>query len=165
MKIFVIVFIFILITYVSAFFILDTFESLGNSSPSTGLEHQTHAAFERSNDFWCYQCNNSIEGESCFNVSSNASSIIKKCSEDEKICMVIQYPYYPEIFSVERMCTSTCNPGCYEIGEVTKAYACITCCDKSLCNTGTGTANDLTMKEINFVFALILQIILTVYSP
>lgn len=66
------------------------------------------------------------------------------------------------IWAIERNCTNKCEPGCIVIGERTKLYACTACCEKSLCNTGKGTANDLQKRQIGFILALILQAILTV---
>lgn len=44
----------------------------------------------------------------------------------------------PRLFSLERNCTSKCEPGCIIIGERTKLYACTECCEANLCNTGNG---------------------------
>lgn len=44
----------------------------------------------------------------------------------------------PRLFSLERNCTSKCEPGCIIIGERTKLYACTECCESNLCNTGNG---------------------------
>lgn len=68
----------------------------------------------------------------------------------------------PKTWSLERNCTNKCEPGCIVIGERTKLYACTACCETNLCNNGTGTANDLTIKEIDLLLALLLQAILTV---
>lgn len=67
----------------------------------------------------------------------------------------------PKLWSLERNCTNKCEPGCIVIGERTKLYSCTTCCETSLCNIGTGTANELTMKKIHFLLALTLQAIIT----
>ncbi|XP_014599449.1 PREDICTED: uncharacterized protein LOC106784435 isoform X1 [Polistes canadensis] len=134
-------------------------------------EHRTNAASERPNNLWCYQCDSMEDGDLCSDLPYNHSSFIHKCKDDKRICMVKRFSYTtstenstssPHVWSLERNCTSKCEPGCIVIGERTKLYACTACCDKSLCNTGTGTANDLTMKEINFLLALILQIVLTI---
>lgn len=68
----------------------------------------------------------------------------------------------PQTWSMERNCTNKCDPGCIVIGERTKLYACTACCEINLCNFGTGTANDLTIREIDLLLALTLQAILTV---
>ncbi|CAD1472014.1 unnamed protein product, partial [Heterotrigona itama] len=68
----------------------------------------------------------------------------------------------PQTWSMERKCTSKCEPGCIVIGERTKLSACTTCCEQSYCNVGTGAANDLTIKGIDLFLALILQITLTI---
>lgn len=65
------------------------------------------------------------------------------------------------MWAIERNCTNKCEPGCIVIGERTKLYACTACCEKSYCNTGKGTANDLGKREIGFILALILQGLLT----
>nr|XP_050852614.1 uncharacterized protein LOC127064950 isoform X1 [Vespula vulgaris] len=144
---------------------------LSDAGQLMAKEHRTHAASERPNDLWCYQCDTMDDGELCSDLSSNHSSFMQKCKDDKRICMVKRFSYTtstenstssPQMWSLERNCTSKCEPGCIVIGERTKLYACTACCDKSFCNTGTGTANDLTMKEINFILALILQIVLTI---
>lgn len=66
----------------------------------------------------------------------------------------------PKLWGLERNCTSKCEPGCIVIGERTKLYACTSCCEKSLCNSGTGNANELVTKELEFFFALSLQLLL-----
>lgn len=66
----------------------------------------------------------------------------------------------PKMWGMERNCTSKCEPGCIVIGERTKLYACTSCCEKSLCNSGTGNANELAAKELEFFFALSLQLLL-----
>ena len=65
------------------------------------------------------------------------------------------------MWGLERNCTNKCEPGCIVIGERTKLYSCTSCCEKSLCNTGTARAADLSLKELEFLLALVLQILLT----
>ncbi|XP_008204952.1 uncharacterized protein LOC100121698 [Nasonia vitripennis] len=134
-------------------------------------EHRTHAASERKDDLWCYQCDTIGEGDSCVNLTGNHSSLIQKCKDDKRTCMVKRFSYttstenstsVPMMWGLERNCTNKCEPGCIVIGERTKLYACTACCEKSLCNSGTGTANDLTTKESEFFLALALQIVLTI---
>lgn len=68
----------------------------------------------------------------------------------------------PQTWSMERKCTSKCDPGCIVIGERTKLSACTTCCEQSFCNVGTGAANELTINWIDLFLALVLQITLTI---
>ena len=42
------------------------------------------------------------------------------------------------LWSVQRNCTSKCEPGCIVIGERTKLYACTVCCATHKCNTMDG---------------------------
>jgi hypothetical protein len=51
-------------------------------------EHRTHAASERKDDLWCYQCDTIGEGESCINITGNHSSLVQKCKDDKRTCMV-----------------------------------------------------------------------------
>ncbi|XP_011504662.1 PREDICTED: uncharacterized protein LOC105367592 [Ceratosolen solmsi marchali] len=134
-------------------------------------EHRTHKASERKDDLWCYQCDTIGEGESCINVTGNHSSLIQKCKDDKRTCMVKRFSYttstenstsVPMMWGLERNCTNKCEPGCIVIGERTKLYACTACCVKSFCNNGTGTANELVIKELEFFLALMLQILLTI---
>ncbi|KAH0944880.1 hypothetical protein HN011_004507 [Eciton burchellii] len=134
-------------------------------------EHRTHAASERANDLWCYHCDTMEDGEKCSNLSGNYSAFEYKCMDDKRICMVKRVSYstsienltsMPQTWSLERHCTNKCEPGCIVIGERTKLYACTACCESDLCNTGTGTANDLTIKEIDLLLAFVLQLIVTV---
>ncbi|XP_076636609.1 uncharacterized protein LOC143349328 [Colletes latitarsis] len=134
-------------------------------------EHRTNAALERANDLWCYRCDTMEDEERCSNLTGNYTSFMHKCTGDKRTCMVKRVSYTtstenstssPQTWYIERNCTSKCDPGCIIIGERTKLYACIACCEKSFCNIGTGAANNLTTKGIDLFLALILQIILTV---
>jgi len=51
-------------------------------------EHRTHAASERANDLWCYQCDTMEDGEKCSNLSGNYSAFEYKCMDDKRVCMV-----------------------------------------------------------------------------
>ncbi|XP_029167824.1 uncharacterized protein LOC114938181 isoform X2 [Nylanderia fulva] len=137
-------------------------------------EHRTQAASEKANDLWCYQCFTMEDGEKCINLTGNtgnSSTFRHKCTDDKRICMVKRFSYTlstenststEQTWSVERNCTNKCEPGCIVIGERTKLFACTACCETDMCNNGNGTANDLTIKEIDFLLALVLQAILTV---
>ncbi|XP_011867505.1 PREDICTED: uncharacterized protein LOC105561799 [Vollenhovia emeryi] len=154
-------------------FLLVTLIALA-SGQLMSKEHRTHAASERANDLWCYQCFTMEHGEKCINLTGNTgntSTFMHKCTDDRRICMVKRFSYTtstenstssPKTWSLERNCTNKCEPGCIVIGERTKLYACTACCETNLCNNGTGTANDLTIKEIDLLLALVLQAILTV---
>ncbi|XP_058461588.1 uncharacterized protein LOC131436727 [Malaya genurostris] len=122
------------------------FFEAGRSQYLTNTVHKTPAAAEKINNLWCYSCNATEDGEACIELSGNNSSFIKKCFADEFICMVKQFSYTthtsnsnvsePKLWSLERKCINTCEPGCIIIGERTKLYACTSCCTDSLCNTG-----------------------------
>ncbi|CAK9814716.1 hypothetical protein ANTQUA_LOCUS8186 [Anthophora quadrimaculata] len=134
-------------------------------------KHRTHAASESANDLWCYQCHTMEDGDRCSNLTGNYTVFHNKCTGDKRICMVKRFSYTtstedstssPQIWSMERNCTSKCEPGCIVIGERTKLSACTTCCKESFCNIGTGAANDFMMKRTDLFLALIMQITLTV---
>ncbi|XP_034186842.1 uncharacterized protein LOC117607348 isoform X1 [Osmia lignaria lignaria] len=145
--------------------------SMQLSGQLLSTEHRTHAAAERVNDLWCYQCDTMEDGERCSNLTGNYTAFEHKCTGDKRTCMVKRFSYTtstedstssPQTWSMERNCTSKCEPGCIVIGERTKLSACTTCCEQSFCNVGTGASNDLTMKGIDLFLALILQITLTI---
>ncbi|XP_058125026.1 uncharacterized protein LOC131293952 [Anopheles ziemanni] len=126
---------------------------LGRSQYLTNTVHKTSAATEKINDLWCYSCNATDDGEACIELSSgNNASYVKKCNTEEFICMVKQFSYTtstenststPKLWSLERRCISSCEAGCIIIGERTKLYACTSCCEKSLCNTGKARSTNL----------------------
>ncbi|XP_055622483.1 uncharacterized protein LOC129766056 [Toxorhynchites rutilus septentrionalis] len=126
--------------------VLVGFFEIGSSQYLTNTVHKTPAAAEKVNHLWCYSCNATEDGEACVELSANNSSFGKKCFADEFICMVKQFSYTthtsnsnvsePKLWSLERKCINTCEPGCIIIGERTKLYACTSCCDQSLCNVG-----------------------------
>ncbi|XP_076242975.1 uncharacterized protein LOC143184542 [Calliopsis andreniformis] len=134
-------------------------------------EHRTHAASKRVNDLWCYQCHTMEDGEKCSNLTENYSDFKHKCTGDKRTCMVKRVSYTtstenstssPQTWSMERNCTSKCEPGCIVIGERTKLNSCTACCEESFCNFGTAAANNLIMRDIDLILALTLQIILTI---
>ncbi|XP_018782991.1 PREDICTED: uncharacterized protein LOC108965210 [Bactrocera latifrons] len=112
--------------------------------------HRTQAATERVNDLSCYECDTMDHGEACVDVMTrNLTNFIRKCKGEEFICMVKRFSYTtstenstsaPKMWSLDRRCAVTCEAGCIVIGERTKLYACTSCCEKSLCNTGRGRA-------------------------
>ncbi|XP_053964485.1 uncharacterized protein LOC128867360 [Anastrepha ludens] len=129
--------------------------ALGVLQPADGQSisntvHRTQAATERINDLSCYECDTMDHGESCVDVTTrNLSSFIRKCKGEEFICMVKRFSYTtstenstsaPKMWSLDRRCAVNCEAGCIVIGERTKLYACTSCCEKSLCNTGRGRA-------------------------
>ncbi|XP_014220219.1 uncharacterized protein LOC106648066 [Trichogramma pretiosum] len=137
----------------------------------TGKEHRTHAAAERKDDLWCYQCDSIGEGDSCFflNITGNDTSLAQKCKDDRRICMVKRFSYttstenstsQPKMWGMERNCTNKCEEGCIVIGERTKLYACTTCCEKNYCNTGNGQSADYVINDVEFFLAVLLQFIL-----
>lgn len=106
------------------------------------------------------------QGAICGNLSTNHSSLIKKCQEEELMCMVqrFSYTYSTEnmtsglkMWSLQRKCSRTCEPSCIVIGERVKLFACTSCCNASLCNTGNGCVN---FKPIGFVESVIKTLLL-----
>lgn len=128
-------------------FALSVYYSLGIENYGTYL---TAKAKEKPNDLWCYNCDTMEQGAICGNLSTNHSSLIKKCQEEELMCMVqrFSYTYSTEnmtsglkMWSLQRKCSKTCEPSCIVIGERVKLFACTSCCNASLCNTGNGSAS------------------------
>ncbi|XP_021697514.1 uncharacterized protein LOC5564960 [Aedes aegypti] len=126
--------------------VLMGFIEAGRSQYLTNTVHKTPAASEKVNELSCYSCNATEDGESCIDLTGNNASFVKKCFSDEFICMVKQFSYTvhtsnsnvsePKLWSLERKCINTCEPGCIIIGERTKLYACTSCCTELLCNSG-----------------------------
>ncbi|XP_035916840.1 uncharacterized protein LOC118514242 [Anopheles stephensi] len=150
---------------------------LGRSQYLTTTVHKTSAATEKINDLWCYSCNATDDGEACIELSSgNNASYVKKCNPEEFICMVKQFSYTtstenststPKLWSLERRCISSCEAGCIIIGERTKLYACTSCCEKSLCNTGKAhSTNPMAhFRRTSTTLALGLLVVLCVAKP
>lgn len=132
------------------------------SQSLTNTIHKTQAAAEKHNDMWCYSCHSMEDGDICIdNITANYSSFMKKCKDDEYICMVKKFSYTtstenatsgPKMWSLERRCASSCESGCIVIGERTKLYACTSCCNASYCNSGKGSGTKLMATN---VFAII----------
>ncbi|XP_034250232.1 uncharacterized protein LOC117650742 [Thrips palmi] len=112
-------------------------------------EHRTAAAAERANDLRCFVCESMdpLYGHSCVHAPATLKQFEKRCRDDARICMTKRFSYTtstenttsePRLFSLERNCTSKCEPGCIIIGERTKLYACTECCETNQCNTGNG---------------------------
>lgn len=120
------------------------------SQSLTNTIHKTQAAAEKHNDVWCYSCHSMEDGDICIeNITANYSSFMKKCKDDEYICMVRKYSYTTstenatsgaKLWSLERRCANNCEAGCIVIGERTKLYACTDCCNSSYCNSGKGAS-------------------------
>lgn len=53
----------------------------------------------------------------------------------------------PKLWLLQRNCSENCEPGCIIIGERTKLHSCITCCENSFCNSGSG-AEKITIAII-----------------
>ncbi|KAH8415888.1 hypothetical protein KR222_002688 [Zaprionus bogoriensis] len=131
--------------------------SLSTSLTSGGHIHRTAAAIERVNKLWCYSCDTMDNGEACVDVAERGKkSLLKKCKGEEFFCMVKRFSYTtstenstssPKMWSLDRRCTANCEPGCIIIGERTKLYACTSCCEESLCNTGRGAASGIFHRE------------------
>ncbi|XP_059489039.1 uncharacterized protein LOC132204516 [Neocloeon triangulifer] len=118
-----------------------------------GREHKTYAASERANNLTCFSCGTMEDGENCANLPPNSSYVsqnfVRKCPDEMRICIVKRISYTtstensiadPKMWSLERNCSSRCEPGCIVIGERTKLYACTHCCDTPMCNVGKATA-------------------------
>uniref|UniRef100_A0A182WWJ4 Protein quiver n=1 Tax=Anopheles quadriannulatus TaxID=34691 RepID=A0A182WWJ4_ANOQN len=73
----------------------------------------------------------------------------------------------PKLWSLERRCISSCEAGCIIIGERTKLYACTSCCEKSLCNTGKAhSTNPIAhFRRTSTTLALGLLVLLSVMKP
>ncbi|KAM7343517.1 uncharacterized protein ACRADG_010516 [Cochliomyia hominivorax] len=139
--------------------ILMTCSHLARAGQSlTTAIHRTQAAQERINDLQCYKCDTMEDGEACVDVlNSNTTDFRYKCEGEEFICMVKRFSYTtstenstssPKMWSLDRRCAVNCEPGCIVIGERTKLYACTSCCETSLCNTGKGSASSLLYRRI-----------------
>lgn len=107
---------------------------------------QTPQAKEKPNDLWCYHCD-TMENKACENITTitNHSSLHRKCLDEELSCMVQRFSYTWstenitsgfKIWSIQRKCSKKCESSCIVIGERVKLYACTSCCNTSLCNTG-----------------------------
>ncbi|XP_065082738.1 uncharacterized protein LOC135705090 [Ochlerotatus camptorhynchus] len=154
------------------------FIEAGRSQYLTNTVHKTPAASEKINDLWCYSCNATEDNESCIDLTGNNSSFIKKCFSDEFICMVKQFSYTvhtsnsnvsePKLWSLERKCINSCEPGCIIIGERTKLYACTSCCESALCNSGKAgttraysqTSSSWTLATVGLVAGIFQQLLL-----
>lgn len=66
----------------------------------------------------------------------------------------------PKMWSLDRRCAVTCEPGCIVIGERTKLYACTSCCESSMCNTGKGSASSVLYRRIETGIGTLLGLIL-----
>ncbi|ALC40797.1 CG3955, partial [Drosophila busckii] len=131
--------------------------SLSTSLTLEGTIHRTAAATERVNNLWCYACDTMDDGEDCVDVlQRNNSSVMRKCEGQEFFCMVKRFSYttstenstsLPKMWSMDRRCAISCEPGCIIIGERTKLYACTSCCEESFCNTGRGAASGIFHRE------------------
>lgn len=125
---------------------------LASTSTLTNSVHRTQAANERINNLACYSCDTTKDGNTCAEIiadNKTLKSSIKttKCEPDEFICIVKRFSYTTstenstseqKLWALQRSCASKCEAGCIIIGERTKLYACTSCCERSLCNTGRG---------------------------
>ncbi|XP_026322528.1 uncharacterized protein LOC113232107 isoform X2 [Hyposmocoma kahamanoa] len=108
--------------------------------------HVTSAAARPNNELWCYKCQAETPDDDCASLKPNSSTLIHKCHNDRRVCMVKRFSYTTstensttalKMWALERNCTKNCMPGCIVIGERTKLYACTSCCTESLCNVGS----------------------------
>lgn len=107
------------------------------------------------------------------NITANYSNFLKKCKDDEFICMVQKFSYTtstenvtssPKMWSLERKCTATCEAGCIVIGERTKLYACTSCCKTPYCNTDKGGATKLSTNPNNQLETLLISIFIMIIT-
>lgn len=130
--------------------LLITVINIGVGQHLTSHIHRTQAATEKENNLHCYTCDTMEDGDYCVDLLVNHStSMRRKCNFDEFVCMIKRFSYTtsnenttssPKMWSLERKCGVNCEPGCIVIGERTKLYACTSCCEISLCNSGRGDA-------------------------
>lgn len=67
----------------------SSFAFIRSSGQILSTEHRTHAASERVNDLWCYQCGTLEDGERCSNLTGNYTAFEHKCTGDKRTCMVM----------------------------------------------------------------------------
>lgn len=60
------------------------------------------------------------------------------------------------LWSLQRNCTSKCEPGCIVIGERTKLHACTVCCGTYLCNTMDGAPPHRHSTLVTVFYILVL---------
>lgn len=153
------------------------FSRFSNSAETQSLTntiHKTQAAAERPNDLWCYACHSMEFGDMCIsNITANYSNFLKKCKDDEFICMVQKFSYTtstenvtssPKMWSLERKCATTCEAGCIVIGERTKLYACTSCCKTPYCNTDKGGATKLSTNPNNQLETLLISVFIMIIT-
>ncbi|XP_045765256.1 uncharacterized protein LOC123867315 [Maniola jurtina] len=132
-----------------------TFLTPGESDLLRDSVHVTSAAARPNNELWCYKCRAEVPDDKCADLRQNSSTLIHKCHNEKRICMVKRFSYTTStensttaltMWALERNCTKHCEPGCIVIGERTKLYSCTSCCTSSLCNYGSG-ANSLCISS------------------
>ncbi|XP_067008997.1 uncharacterized protein [Anabrus simplex] len=136
---------------VRAFVTVYTFSNVVTEQFLNKEQHVTTKAAGKLDDLWCYTCETMEQEDHCVDLLGNQTALMRKCPEDHRICMVKRISYttstenstsIPRMWSLARSCSSKCEAGCIIVGERTKLYACTSCCEKSLCNVGKGTAPD-----------------------
>ncbi|CAH2265541.1 uncharacterized protein LOC120626371 [Pararge aegeria] len=132
--------------------------------------HVTSAAARPNNELWCYKCRAEVPDDKCADLRQNSSSLIHKCMNEKRICMVKRFSYTTStensttaltMWALERNCTKNCEPGCIVIGERTKLYSCTSCCATSLCNYGSGAERPCTGARAISVLFLQLYVFLS----
>jgi len=97
----------------------------------------------------CHVCHSFVEGSKCIHLASNSSTFSTPCHDNQTSCMVKRFSYTENatspssIWSIERNCSSKCEPGCLILGERTKLYVCTSCCSQPSCNVGNGSFSHL----------------------
>lgn len=147
---------------------------LVNAGEITESEHRTKAATEKLPTLVCYRCNNMVDGDDCSYLKDNSSLFHANCSDNARICQVKRISMTsinktgdvigkPTLWMLQRNCTATCDPGCVIIGERTKLYSCTTCCEESLCNSGSSADSVVAKRRFEldllcfYIFNLILM--------
>ncbi|XP_032783381.2 uncharacterized protein LOC116921224 [Daphnia magna] len=116
----------------------------------------------------CHQCRSFEDGDQCIHLPTNSSIFNEPCGSHQTACMVKRFSYTENATSplalwyIERNCSSKCEPGCLILGERTKLYACISCCNHNLCNIGNG-ANYQRFSHDLAVVQMIVLIFLNFY--
>merc|ERR1712071_51875 len=97
----------------------------------------------------CHVCHSFTNESSCVHLADNSPYFSEPCVGLHMSCMVKRFSYTENatspssIWSVERNCTSKCQPGCLMLGERTKLYVCTSCCSEPLCNDGNAGLSSL----------------------
>nr|XP_014272707.1 uncharacterized protein LOC106678618 [Halyomorpha halys] len=138
--------------------------------------HRTSGAYSFKSDLFCYYCDTSVDGPGCHNLSihANRSSLVKKCGDEMKICIVKKFSYQtstenstskPKLWALQRNCTSKCEQGCISVGERTKLFACTYCCHTNSCNSMMGKSPSArSFPMLTYFISLIIPVRYILYD-